>query len=146
MITFMWTFALIMNILHAGYHQVTTNFDFYPFNNIRAYTAKQRLAEAAVNFVTMGFPLAAVIINTHKLTGIACCFLAFTLCGEFLSWWKGYLFGASDKWKAIYARIHKNTITFLPPIHNNPIPNLEHCILHFITIVTFIATLLYYLK
>src|SRR5947199_9860822 len=117
----MWTFALIMNILHLSYHQVTTNFDFYPFNNIRTYTAGQRIAEASVNFVTMGFPLAAIILNDHKIIGIACFFLGFTLCGEFLSWWKGYFFGASEKWKGIYATIHKSTITFLPPIKDNPI-------------------------
>jgi hypothetical protein len=141
----MWTFALIMNILHLAYHQVTTNVDLYPFNNIRSYTTGQRIAESTVNFITMGFPLAALIINTQRLVGIGCCCLAFTLCGEFLRWWKGYLFGASEKWRSIYSTIHKETITFLPPRKDNPVPNLEHCILHAITIITFTATLIFYL-
>lgn len=140
----MWTIAFILTILHVSYHQVTTNFDFYPFNNIRNYTLKQRIAEASVNLITMGFPVVALLINNHKIVGIACFFLGFTLCGEFLSWWKGYLFGASEKWKAIYKVIHKETITFLPPIKDNPVPNLEHCILHFLTVVTFISTVIYY--
>ena len=67
----MWTFALIVNVLHLSYHQITTNFDFYPFNNIRTYTTKLRVPEASVNFVTMGFSLVAMILNTHKLIGIA---------------------------------------------------------------------------
>ena len=73
----MWTLALIMNILHVGYHQLTTNFDFYPFNNIRSYTLKQRIAEVSVNLITMGVPVAALLINIHRLMGIACFFLLF---------------------------------------------------------------------
>jgi hypothetical protein len=140
----MWIVALILNIVHLAYHQLTTNFDFYPFNNIRNYTPKQRIAEASVNFITMGFPVVAVSLKDHLLTGIACFFLGFLLCGEYLSWWKGYLFGASDKWKSIYNKIHKHTITILPPVKDNPVPNLEHCILHCLSLLTFIFTLVYY--
>jgi hypothetical protein len=142
----MWTFALIMNLLHLVYHQITSNFDFFPFNNIRSYTPKQRVAEVVVNFITMGFPVVALLINKHSLVKAACFFLGFFLFGEFLSWWKGYFFGASDKWKTIHEKVFKDTITFLPPIKQNPIPNLEHCILHGITIIAFSATLAYYLS
>lgn len=140
----MWTIALIFNILHLIYHQLTTNVDFFPFNNIRNYTAKQRIAEASVNFITMGFPIVAIAIKNHILTGIACWFLGFLLCGEYLSWWKGYFFGASQKWKSIYSKIHAPTIKILPPIKDNPVPNLEHCILHSLSLLTFIFTLIYY--
>jgi hypothetical protein len=142
----MWTIALSLNILHLAYHQVTSNIDFFPFNNIRNYTTKQRIAEVSVNFVTMGFPVAAILLKNHLMTGIACWFLGFLLCGEYLSWWKAYLFGASDKWKNIYNKIHKDTIIILPPIKDNPVPNLEHCILHFLTLLTFIFTVIYYIN
>jgi len=140
----MWTIALTLNIAHLVYHQVTSNFDFFPFNNIRNYTARQRIAEVSVNFITMGFPVAAIALKNHTFTGVACWFLGFLLCGEYLSWWKAYLFGASDKWKNIYTTIHKDTIRFLPAIKDNPVPNLEHCILHLLTLFTFIFTILYY--
>jgi len=140
----MWLLALILNILHLTYHQLTTNFDFFPFNNIRNYTVGQRLAEASVNFITMGFPVLAISLKNHLLIGIACFSLGFLLCGEYLSWWKAYFFGASEKWKMIYNKIHSHTIIFLPPIKDNPIPNLEHCILHCLSLLTFIVTLIYY--
>jgi hypothetical protein len=140
----MWAIALTLNILHVAYHQLTTNFDFFPFNNIRHYTMKQRIAEVSVNFITMGFPVLSLLLDNHTMIGIACWFLGFLLCGEFLSWWKAYLFGGSEKWKNIYNKIHKDTITILPPIKDNPIPNLEHCILHVLTLATFVVTIIYY--
>jgi hypothetical protein len=140
----MWAVALSINILHLVYHQATTNLDFFPFNNIRNYTAKQRIAEVSVNLITMGFPVVALLCNNHKMVEISCWVLGSLLCGEFLSWWKNYFFGASEKWKNIYAKIHKSTITILPPINDNPIPNLEHCILHFLTLAACVATTIYY--
>jgi hypothetical protein len=140
----MWTVALALNMVHLSYHQLTTNVDLFPFNNIRNYTIRQRIAEVSVNLITMGFPVVAILLKNHTLTGVACWFLGFLLCGEYLSWWKAYLFGATDKWKNIYNKIHKDTIILLPPIKDNPIPNLEHCILHFLTLLTFIFTIFYY--
>jgi len=140
----MWAIALTLNIAHVTYHQLTSNFDFFPFNNIRNYTAVQRIAEVSVNFITMGFPVVAIFLKNHTLTGVACWFLGFLLCGEYLAWWKPYLFGATDKWKNIYNKIHKDTIILLPPIKDNPVPNLEHCILHVLTLLTFIVTVMYY--
>ena len=142
----MWAIALTLNIIHLAYHQVTSNFDFFPFNNIRNYTFKQRIAEVSVNLVTMGFPVVAMAIKDHTMIGIACFFLGFVLCGEYLSWWKPYFFGATEKWKNIYNKIHKDTITILPPNKGNPVPNLEHSILHLLTLCTFIFTTIYYFK
>jgi hypothetical protein len=53
----MWAAALVMNILHLVCHQLTTNLDFFPFNNVRAYTFKQKIAELSVNLISMGFPV-----------------------------------------------------------------------------------------
>jgi hypothetical protein len=64
-----------MNVLHLGYHQATTNCNFYQFNTIRNYTRKQKVAEASVNFIMMGFPAVALIIDTHRIVGVACCYL-----------------------------------------------------------------------
>jgi len=50
-----------------------------------------------------------------------------------------------DHWTAIYQRLHRGTITFLPARSDRPVPNLEHTILHTWTLVTAIVTLAAYL-
>ena len=140
----MLTLALILNAAHLAYHQATTNFDFFPFNNIRHYKTSERVAEAGVNALTMGFPLVALFLQNQKLITASCWVLGFLLVGELLTWWPCYLFGTPKwlpKWQEVYDRTHRHTLKFLPPIKNHPIPNLEHCILQFLTLTTFAVTL-----
>lgn len=142
----MHAIALILNALHLAYHQTTTNFDFFPFNNIRHYKTSERVAEAGWNAFTMGFPLVAVCLQNQKLVTIACWILGFLLIGEMLTWWPCYFFGTPKwfpKWQEVYDRTHQHTIKIMPPIRNHPVPNLEHCILQVITLTTFVATLYY---
>jgi hypothetical protein len=141
----MWTLALILNTLHLVYHQVTSNIDFFPFNNIRHYTLKQRLLEVGINGVVMAFPIAALWMHNKKMIEISCWILGVTLVMEFTSWWRHYFFGPSEAWKNTYDKIFASTLKVLPPIKNNPIPNLEHCILHSLTLISFIIILKYYL-
>lgn len=143
----MWTIALALNVIHLAYHQFTTNVDLFPFNNIRHYRKSERMMEVAVNALTMGFPVIALLSHSHKMTGIACWVLGFLLVGEFLSWWPYYFWGVPKlmkKWQEIYDRTHQHTIIVLPAIRNHPVPNLEHCILHVMTTITFAATVGYY--
>ena len=142
----MLTLALILNALHLAYHQATTNFDFFPFNNVRHYKPSERIAEAGLNALTMGFPLVALCLQNITLIAVACWVLGFLLIGELLTWWPCYFFGTPKwmpKWQEVYDRTHKHTLTILPPIKNHPVPNLEHCILQVITVTTFVATLYY---
>lgn len=141
----MWILALSFNILHLAYHQITSQIDFYPFNNIRHYTRKERLLEVLVNGLFMVFPVIAMLMNNPTMIQISCWILGLIIIGEFLSWWRHYFFSPTKSWQETYDRIFKETIKVLPPIKNNPIPNLEHCILHTITVLSFITTLLYYL-
>jgi hypothetical protein len=141
----MWTIALTINIIHLAYHQITTNVDLFPFNNIRHYTTKQRLMEVGINGVIMMFPVVALSLQNKKMIEISCWVLGVTLVMEFMAWWRHYLFGPTQEWKTNYNKIFAPTIKVLPPIKENPIPNLEHCILHTITLIAFIVTLKYYL-
>jgi len=143
----MWTFVLVLNVVHLAYHQVTTNFDFFPFNNIRHYKTSERFFEAGLNGLIMGFPVVALSLHSHKMIAASCWMLGFLIVGEFLSWWPFYFFGVPKlmkKWQEAYDRTHKHTIKFLPPIKDHPIPNLEHCILFVLTLATFAVTLRYY--
>ncbi len=140
----MWTLALVFNAIHLIYHQVTTNFNFFPFNNIRNYKISERIFEAGLNGLIMAFPVMALCLHNQKMITASCWVLGFLVVGEFLSWWPFYFWGTPKwmgKWQEAYDRTHKHTIIFLPPIKNHAIPNLEHCILHLITLATFAVTL-----
>ena len=144
----MKTIALTFQLLHLLYHQITTNVDLYPFNNIKSYTFKERFVEAGFNFVMMSIPVAATLVNNKTFIGVSVLCLLVTLTGEIIDWWIPYFFDCSGRWhqwhKQAYERIHKHTIIILPPIKDHPIPNLEHMILHGLTIVTFILTTILY--
>jgi hypothetical protein len=146
------------------YHQVTTLFDFYPFNGSRNYTRKEKLAEAGSNGVLMS--LAPVGFGFHikglMNFGVVYYFVLFAV--EIIIWWIPYLtvpsgrwrgiynrllagatsnFDAGDTlehWKGIYRRLHFGTITVLPPRDDRPVPNLEHTILHVLTLITALVT------
>jgi hypothetical protein len=142
----MWTIALVLNVIHLAYHQVTTHVDFFPFNNVRHYKRSERIAEVAVNGLTMGFPVVALLSRDHKLIACSCVVLGFLLVGEFLTWWPAYFLGTPGwmkKWKEVYDRTHKHTIQCLPPIKDHPAPNLEHCVLFALSLAAFAATLRY---
>jgi len=149
----MWKLALILNVIHLAYHQITTNFDFFPFNNIRHYKMWERIFEAGLNGLIMAFPVVALWRHNQTLIGASCWVLAFLLFGEFMSWWPHYFWDTrtkwgkwGEKWHEVYDRTHKHTIKVLPPIGDRPVPNLEHCILHVLTLATFVVTLGYYLN
>lgn len=60
---------------------------------------------------------------------------------EFRVWWLPYFFGANERWRSVYDRLHARTIKMLPVRGNNPVPNLEHTILHALTLLTALITL-----
>src|SRR5437868_2274894 len=107
----MWTIALVLNVVHLAYHQVTTNFDFFPFNNIRNYKTGERIGEAGFNGLVMGFPIVCLCLHSHRLIGLSCWTLGFLVAGEFLSWWPAYFYGVPKwmrHWQEIYDRTHKH--------------------------------------
>ncbi|NIG56504.1 hypothetical protein [Chitinophaga sp. Cy-1792] len=140
--------AIILTNLHLIYHQLTTNMDLYPFNNIRNYTSRERITEAGVNFLSMGFPVLALLTGYKEMVLVACVELGLMLAGEFYTWWTAYFFGPKfawqKNWQELYTRTFGQTIIILPSRGKNPVPNLEHCILHFLTLLCFIGCLLYY--
>lgn len=66
------------------------------------------------------------------------------LVGEYLNWWRHYFFGPTEAWQQTYDRLFKNTTIVLPPIKNHPVPNLEHTLLHSLTLLTTILTYIAY--
>jgi hypothetical protein len=150
------------------YHQVTTIFDFHPFNGARNYTRDQKLAEAGSSAILMSVaPIGfGFLIRPLMVFGVVYYFVLFAI--ELIIWWVPYFtvpcglwraiynrllsFSTSnftpgdtlDHWAAVYNRVHRGTITFLPARGSRPIPNLEHTILHAWTLITAVVTALGY--
>ena len=136
----MITFAITLQIILVLYHQVTTLFDFFPFNGVRFYSRRETLIEAGINLVLMSLPLVGFFWHVSALLkfGIVYYFILFAV--ECATWWWPYFLGPSPKGLENYNRIHRRTITVIPRRGNNPVPNLEHLILMILTLVTAIAT------
>jgi len=162
------TAAIVSQILLVAYHQITTWFDLYPFNGVRGYSGKEKIAEAGSNAVLMslapigfGFQIRALMTF-----GVFYYFVLFAI--ELIIWWVPYFTVPAGRWRtvynrllslatsnfepgdtlehwtAIYRRLHRSTITLLPPHDDRPVPNLEHMILHTWTLVTAVVTLFAY--
>src|SRR5437879_1996172 len=131
--------AVVSQILLVAYHQITTWFDFYPFNGVRGYSRKEKIAEAGSNAVLMSLaPIGfAFRIKALMTFGVVYYFVLFAV--ELIIWWLPYFTVPSgrwrtvynrllslatsnfesgdtlDHWKVIYKRLHRSTITLLPP-------------------------------
>jgi hypothetical protein len=146
------------------YHQVTTLFDFYPFNGARHYTWKEKLTEAGTNFVLMSLAPIGFGFHIRGLMIFGVIYYFFLFAVEITIWWIPYLTVPTGRWRRIYNRmlaystsrfeegdtldhlcdvynrLHRGTITVFPARGNRPVPNLEHTILHAWTLVTAIVT------
>ncbi|GAA4742929.1 hypothetical protein [Flavisolibacter ginsenosidimutans] len=140
----MLTLAFISQILLLLFHQATTLFDFYPFNNVRHYTLKERVSECCVNGLLMVAPVVGFVAQLKWLMTASLVIYPTLLVGEYLSWWQPYFFGTSEGWQKVYDRLFKNTIVVLPPLKNNPVPNLEHTVLHLLTLAATVFTYIAY--
>ena len=134
-------FTVIIQLVLLAYHQVTTAFDFYPFNGVRFTKSSERHIEQAVNAVLMGLPIVGFSLHVTWLTyyGVAYYFILFSV--ECATWWVPYFCGASQKWLEIYLRVHSTTLGLLPGRGSRTAPNLEHLILMLLTALTAILTL-----
>jgi hypothetical protein len=156
------TVAIQLTLL--AYHQVTTWFDFYPFNGARNYSKKEKLAEACSNAVLMSLAPIGFAFRIRTLMGVGVVYYFVLFAAELIIWWIPYFTVPSGRWRAvynhllsmatsnfekgdtltcwitIYQRLHRGTITLLPVRADRPVPNLEHTILHAWTLVTAIVT------
>jgi len=134
--------ALGLGVTTLAFHQVTTNVDLHPFNNIRHYTRRERLTESAVNGVVMLLPIGLLLTGNHAATVVAAVLLSLLFVMELLMWWLPYATGRAvpaltqgdEPWAVVHDRIFASTVTVVPPIGDNPRPNLEHTLLHGFTL------------
>jgi hypothetical protein len=155
---------VLIQVALLVYHQVTTLFDFYPFNGSRHYPLKVKLAELSVNGVLMSLPPIGFAFHLQGLMIFGLIYYSFLLFAELIIWWIPYFTAPSGRWRrpynfllslatsnfekgdtldhwlSIYDRLHRGTITCLPDRPGRIVPNLEHSILHAWTLVTALAT------
>jgi hypothetical protein len=83
--------TLFCQFVLLGYHQVTTLFDFYPFNGARHLEPKQKLAECGVNGLLMLLPPIGFGLHIRSLMNFGLVYY-FVLCAiELIIWWIPYL-------------------------------------------------------
>lgn len=133
--------VITFQVLLLLYHQITTIFDFFPFNSARFYSAKEKLIECLVNFILMGLPIVGFLTLNNTLMNFAVVYYFILFLIELKTWWIPYFIKPTEEWKEEYSRLHSKTIIVLPGIKDNPVPNLEHCILHGLTLITAMVTL-----
>jgi hypothetical protein len=162
------TIALVCQIVLLVYHQITTIFDFYPFNSARHYTKKEKLAEAGFNGVLMSLPPIGFAFHIRGLMIFGLIYYYFLFAVEIIIWWAMYLTvpkgrwrqiynrllgavmfndpraDAISRWQEFYDRLHRDTIKILPRRGDRPMPNLEHTILHAWTLLTAVVTTIAY--
>jgi hypothetical protein len=158
------TVTVAIQITLLAYHQVTTWFDFYPFNGVRNYSGKEKIAEACSNAVLMSLAPIGFGLRIRPLMGVGVVYYFVLFAAELIVWWIPYFTVPSGRWRpvynrllsvatsnfekgdtltswtGIYQRLHRGTITLLPERGDRPVPNLEHTILHAWTLVTAIVT------
>ena len=140
----MYFITLVTQLLLVAYHLATTLFDLYPFNNVRDYSVKERLTECLINGITMIMPFIGFYFHVAWMMMAAIIIYPALLIAEYFNWWQPYLFGASEPWQKVYDRLFRSTIIVLPAVKKNPVPNLEHLILHGLTLITCIVTYISY--
>ena len=140
----MITVALLFQASLLLFHQVTTLFDFYLFNNVRNDTVKERLLECSVNGVVMVLPILGFAFHIGWMAAAALVIYPVLLMGEYLAWWRHYFFGPTEAWQRTYDHLFRHTLIVLPSIKNHPVPNLEHTLLHSLTLLTTIVTYIVY--
>jgi hypothetical protein len=132
--------AIAFVILIEIYYAATTLFDVSPFNGAKYFTVKERLTEWVQNTIIFGLPFLRFIFPAAREAGVIA--YGILLIGEYVSWWHGYFFKPAAFSLNFYNKATRNTILVLSEDKDRFQPNLEHIILHILTLITFILLLL----
>jgi hypothetical protein len=138
--------AIALQALLLAYHQFTTQVDLFPFNGARFYKGWEKALECGVNGALMSLAPVGFLFKIRGLMWFGVFYYFALFAEECRVWWLPYFFGPSKGWKEAYERLHSQTIQVLPARGGNPVPNLEHMILHALTAITAVTTLFAFLR
>ena len=135
-----------MNFLTASmalvllfYHQITTWFPLFPWNDIDSLLRKDILLEAGTNGLLMGLGFACLIhANTGFYHYYPLIYYPFLLSGEFFQWWLPFFSGDFSKSKVNfdYEKLYSRTVKFIAAKAGARVPDANHTLLHLLTLVT----------
>lgn len=131
--------SIILVVIIEIYYAATTLFDLTPFNGAKYFTLKERTTEWVINSLVFALPLLPLIFPSAWPAGIIA--YGCLLVGEYFSWWHGYITQKPSR-RDFYDKATRNTILVLSQNKERFQPNLEHIILHGLTLITFIVLLL----
>jgi hypothetical protein len=139
------TLAITASLLLLIYHQVTTWFPMFPWNDIDSFSRKDIVVEALFNGLVMGLGVLSLVkgdTGFYKYYPLA--YYPFLLTGEFFQWWLPYFSTsfAKSKYNFDYEPRYSRTFKFLPHQSGKRTPDANHMILHFLTLVTVILVYL----
>ena len=154
------TTALLCQLILLLYHQATTCFDLFPFNGARHYTSSQRWAEMGSNAILMGLAPIGFAFDVHALKVYGAYYYFVLFAVEIIVWWIPYFTVPGGIWRRVYnvllsvstsnyeqgdtlshwldihRKLHAGTWTILPQREGRIVPNVEHTLLHVLTLVT----------
>ncbi len=131
--------AIISAFLLLAYHQVTTIFPLFPWNDPSKFSRKDLWLEAGTNGLLMGIAFICVICkNTGFYHYYPLIYYPFLLSGEFFQWWAPFLSKDFSKSKVNfdYEKRYSRTIKMFSVEENDRVPDANHIVLHIITIFT----------
>jgi hypothetical protein len=137
-----------MAFLLLVYHQVTTWFNLYPWNETSKYPTKEVMLEGISNGLLMGTGLACLIIGNFSFYHYYPLFYyPFLLIGEIFQWWMPYWSDrfAKSQINFEYDVRFSNTTKLIAHRKGKRTPDANHIILHLITVSTVILVYIYLL-
>lgn len=151
----MFTIALILLLIAAGYFVVTTLVDLAPFNNVHGSTSSERLSELRVNAPMLVLPVILLVLaasfDLSVLAWVGGGIELLVAAAGISLWWLPYLFDVAVPWGAprgtswpeLHARTYAQTVIVVPRIGDRPRPNLEHIVLHVLLVAAGVVTFAY---
>ena len=134
-------FSIGLATLLLVYHQITTWFPLYPWNDISGYTVKELSLEAVSNGLLMGTGLACLIVGHYNFCFYYPLFYyPFLLVGEIFQWWMPFWSErfAKSGVNFEYDKRFMNTTKLIPHRVGKRTPDANHIILHLVTLGTVI--------
>ncbi len=136
-----WTAtATIAPLTLVFYFFIVDWINLFPWNNVSAMTLQEKLLNSLANSMPLLFVSVAFLKHDRELMLGALVIVLLYVILHIISRWIPYFFGASEEQCQEHQRMFGKTITILPPIKNNPIPNVGHMIAGIYILILLVST------
>jgi hypothetical protein len=133
--------AVALQVLLLAYWLAMEVLDLFPWNDLASRPEQYDLRRiVAVNALSQLVFMGLFALGLRPLAAISVVFYAGYLALQLWKWWPPYLFGADEAWQEKYAASFARTLKLLPTHGNHLAPDVQHLVLHLITLATLLAT------